>query len=179
MAEVTVQTEVLAARRQLPHAEEEEVTIGNVNSVVSDDMLFSVFPDYVQTTRNRRQSVTYLASKGRTRFMLDCQSVAMRMAMPMAYRIFYIDDFKQKRLPKEESCSEFSKAFSDQNLQAPKDAMFNELNKEFTDLSDSETDLQVLKTRFASLAKCGAILDVERMALTAQLNTYNRRLEGK
>ncbi|KAL2613304.1 hypothetical protein R1flu_024996 [Riccia fluitans] len=68
---------------------------------------------------------------------------------------------------------------ADQNLQAAKDAMFNELNKEFTDLSDSETDPQILKTRFASLAKCGAILDVERMALTAQLNTYNRRLEEK
>ncbi|KAL3690787.1 hypothetical protein R1sor_004438 [Riccia sorocarpa] len=87
------------------------MTSRNVHLVVSNAQLFSQFPDWIDTSKRDRVSVTSMAKKGRIRLMADCRSDRMKAAMPAAFAQYYKKDFDDKGLPSAGTKQPFDKAF--------------------------------------------------------------------
>ncbi|KAL3688896.1 hypothetical protein R1sor_015205 [Riccia sorocarpa] len=83
----------------------------NIALVVSDEMLLDQFPDYVDTGKTRRSSVSGMLAKGRIRLMADYRSERMLAAVPAAYPQYFPLDYKDKGLPAAGTRKAFDKAF--------------------------------------------------------------------
>ncbi|KAL3688880.1 hypothetical protein R1sor_015189 [Riccia sorocarpa] len=83
----------------------------NIALVVSDEMLLDQFPDWVDTGKTRRSSVSRMLSKGRIRLMADCRSERMLAAVPAAYPQYFPKEYKEKGLPAAGTRKAFDKAF--------------------------------------------------------------------
>ncbi|KAL3681990.1 hypothetical protein R1sor_000012 [Riccia sorocarpa] len=81
-----------------PLGPDELIKVGNVHRLVTHEMLYRVFPEFMTVGRNPRE-FKLVARRSHIRVMRDCTYDAMIAAVPEGFPVYYHEEFRRGGIP--------------------------------------------------------------------------------